>query len=412
MEETRNMVQRCHALTYEDLPDEVVDRAKYLLLDYLGVAARGALSESSRPVQALLRHFGHVPGGCRGHRHACPCQPGLRCPGQWNRRPRDRARRCGQRRLPAPRGNRDVGRPGRGPQRRMHGTGAHRGHRRRLRSDHSPGHRTRPRSPLCAGLSPHRNLRGLRRCGCRRQGASPGPRCPAACARHCREPGRRFHGISDRRGVHETPARRLGRPQRPDGRAAGREGFTGPASILEGRFGFLHAYSPKREPRQKVLNGWGEPYQVMRTSIKPHACCRYKQGPIDGILKIMREQRLQAADVETVALGVLRAGFALVADPPELKCAPRSIVDAQFSMPFGAAVAHAVREGLLEQYTLENILLGRGSGPDAEGHLCRGSHPGDRVSLQVARLGDHHLPVPGRPTLAASIIPRGIRKTR
>ena len=63
MEETRNMVQRCHALTYEDLPDEVVDRAKYLLLDYLGVAARGALSESSRPVQALLRLFGNVPEG-------------------------------------------------------------------------------------------------------------------------------------------------------------------------------------------------------------------------------------------------------------------------------------------------------------------------------------------------------------
>jgi len=131
-------------------------------------------------------------------------------------------------------------------------------------------------------------------------------------------------------------------------------GFSGPSTIIEGKSGFLHAYSP-RSDADKVLKNWAEPYEVMRTSIKPHACCRYKQGPIDGILKIMRENRLKAADIETVNLGILKAGMTIVARPEELKSNPQSIVDAQFSMPFGAAVAILYGQASLDEYSLQNI---------------------------------------------------------
>jgi 2-methylcitrate dehydratase PrpD len=130
--------------------------------------------------------------------------------------------------------------------------------------------------------------------------------------------------------------------------------FTGPGSIVEGKFGFLHSYSPKSNA-DKILKDWGKPYEIMKTSIKPHSCCRYKQGPIDGILKILRENRLNAADIEKVTLGILKAGFALVAEPEELKRNPMSVVDAQFSMPFGAAVAMLQGKATLDEYTLENV---------------------------------------------------------
>jgi 2-methylcitrate dehydratase PrpD len=130
--------------------------------------------------------------------------------------------------------------------------------------------------------------------------------------------------------------------------------FTGPGTIVEGKFGFLHSYSLKPDP-EKILRTWGKPYEIMRTSIKPHSCCRYKQGPIDGILKILRENRLNATDIEKVTLGILKAGFALVAEPEELKRNPMSVVDAQFSMPFGAAVAMLHGKATLDEYTLENV---------------------------------------------------------
>jgi len=133
-----------------------------------------------------------------------------------------------------------------------------------------------------------------------------------------------------------------------------REGFTGPASIIEGRSGFLHAYSPASDPN-KVLDGWGKPYELVRTSIKPHACCRYKQGPIDCILRILRENRLDEPEIEKVVVSILRAGFSIVAEPREHKLNPRTIVDAQFSMPFGAAVAIIHGRAFLEQYSMENL---------------------------------------------------------
>lgn len=132
------------------------------------------------------------------------------------------------------------------------------------------------------------------------------------------------------------------------------EGFTGPQSIIEGKFGFLHAYSASSDPK-KVLGCWGRPYEVMNTSIKPHACCRYNQGAIDCILQIVNDNSLAPNDIEHVRVSILKAGFALVADPPEKKMNPASIVDAQFSMPFGAAVAIVNKSAFLDQYSMENV---------------------------------------------------------
>ena len=127
-------------------------------------------------------------------------------------------------------------------------------------------------------------------------------------------------------------------------------GFTGPTTIVEGRFGFLHAYSDNPD-LSKFLDGLGDSFEIMKVSIKPHACCRYKQGPIDGILKIMKENRLQAPEIEKVTLGILKAGFPIIVEPQELKYNPQTVSEAQFSMPFGAALALLYGKVGLNEYT-------------------------------------------------------------
>ena len=128
-----------------------------------------------------------------------------------------------------------------------------------------------------------------------------------------------------------------------------KKGFKGPSTILEGRDGFLHAYSLNADAN-KVLEEIGSSFEIMRTSIKPHACCRYMQPPIDGILKVIKENQIKAEKVEKVTLGILKAGFPIIVTPEELKYNPKSVVDAQFSMPFGAAVAILYGEASLSQY--------------------------------------------------------------
>jgi 2-methylcitrate dehydratase PrpD len=132
------------------------------------------------------------------------------------------------------------------------------------------------------------------------------------------------------------------------------EGFTGPASIIEGKLGFLHGYSSESNP-DDVLRQWAAPWEVLNTSIKPHACCRYKQGPIDCLMAIMGKHELRPDDVAAVDIAILEAGFALVAEPIDKKRHPESVVDAQFSMPFGAALAVLRRDASLDRYSSEEI---------------------------------------------------------
>jgi 2-methylcitrate dehydratase PrpD len=117
-----------------------------------------------------------------------------------------------------------------------------------------------------------------------------------------------------------------------------RRGMRGPETIFEGRDGFLRAHSAEPAPAQLTAE-LGINFETLQTSVKPHACCRYKQAPIDALLDLRQAHALKPGDVETVTIGMLEAGVPIVCEPRTAKLAPASVVDAQFSMPFGAAVA-------------------------------------------------------------------------
>jgi 2-methylcitrate dehydratase PrpD len=136
------------------------------------------------------------------------------------------------------------------------------------------------------------------------------------------------------------------------------EGFQGPTTIIEGRDGFLAGYSRKSKP-ELVTKNLGNNFEIMRTSIKPHACCRYMQSPIDGLIELAVKHDIHPEHVEQIEIAVLEAGWPLVCLPRKRKYAPSNVVDAQFSMPFGAAVALTDRAAGLDQFTGENFLSPR-----------------------------------------------------
>jgi len=113
-------------------------------------------------------------------------------------------------------------------------------------------------------------------------------------------------------------------------------GFRAPATIVEGRFGFLHAYGDAGAG--SGLEGGDEP-ELMRTGVKPHACCRYSQGPIDAVLALRATRSIDPLRVARVEVGIVGPGFAIVCEPLDAKRRPRSVVDAQFSLPFSVATA-------------------------------------------------------------------------
>jgi 2-methylcitrate dehydratase PrpD len=134
------------------------------------------------------------------------------------------------------------------------------------------------------------------------------------------------------------------------------EGFIGPRHPLEGRDGFLQAYSGKPVPDHLIAD-LGVSFEIKHTAVKPHACCRYMQGPIDAILEIMRERNVDAGHIVSIEVAVLEAGWGIVCEPRHKKYHPESAVDAQFSMPFGAAIAALYGVAGLDQFTADQARL-------------------------------------------------------
>jgi len=59
---TREVSASCAQTRFADLAEEVVDRTRYLLLDFLGCAIRGTLTESTIPVLQLAERKKSVQG--------------------------------------------------------------------------------------------------------------------------------------------------------------------------------------------------------------------------------------------------------------------------------------------------------------------------------------------------------------
>ncbi len=81
-EYTRELVEFLHGLGPKDLPAEVLDRARYFLVDYLAVALRGSREESAKAVQRMAGRIG--ANGCAtviGTRMRTI--PGFCSDGQW-----------------------------------------------------------------------------------------------------------------------------------------------------------------------------------------------------------------------------------------------------------------------------------------------------------------------------------------
>jgi 2-methylcitrate dehydratase PrpD len=132
-------------------------------------------------------------------------------------------------------------------------------------------------------------------------------------------------------------------------------GFIGPATVLEGPHGFLRAYSDAAEP-DRLLEGLGaEPLRIMRVAVKPYACCRYVHGIIDGVLELRRRHAVRPRDVTGIDLGVLSIATGLVSDPITRKRHPQSVVDAQFSAPYAAAVALTRGKAGMDEFSVQNL---------------------------------------------------------
>jgi 2-methylcitrate dehydratase PrpD len=115
-------------------------------------------------------------------------------------------------------------------------------------------------------------------------------------------------------------------------------GLTGPPTVIEGRFGFLHAFCGEQADATAVTDGLGERWELPGIFFKPYPCNHFTHAGIDAALQL-RDDGIRPEDISDIVLGVPTPVLRTIAEPPEAKARPESGYHAAFSGPFTLAAA-------------------------------------------------------------------------
>ncbi|MGH2843147.1 MAG: MmgE/PrpD family protein [Solirubrobacteraceae bacterium] len=121
-------------------------------------------------------------------------------------------------------------------------------------------------------------------------------------------------------------------------------GLTGPPTALEGRFGFFQAFLGGHY-EQGAFSGLGERWEVPGIFFKPYPANHFTHAGIDAALAL-RTQGVSLKDVAALTLGVAEPTVRTIGEPIDLKRAPATGYQAQFSGPYTVIAALSGGSGL------------------------------------------------------------------
>jgi len=121
-------------------------------------------------------------------------------------------------------------------------------------------------------------------------------------------------------------------------------GFTGPASALEGRFGFYQAFCGGAFDPRELTDGLGEQWCLPGIFYKPYPANHFTHAGIDAAIRL--RPTVAVADIASIELGVPTPTVRTIGEPAASKARPQSGYHAQFSGPFTVAAAFLGGSGL------------------------------------------------------------------
>jgi 2-methylcitrate dehydratase PrpD len=139
-----------------------------------------------------------------------------------------------------------------------------------------------------------------------------------------------------------------------------RNGYIGPSKTYEGRFGLYQTHLQEQKDQVDyayLTAGLGELWETSVVAIKPYPVCHLIHACADAALVLREKHNLKPEDIASVQALVPEPTIHIIAQPEANKIKPVSDYDAKFSVQFVTAACLALgRFGLaeLEQETLNN----------------------------------------------------------
>jgi len=131
------------------------------------------------------------------------------------------------------------------------------------------------------------------------------------------------------------------------------KGFTASTDELENPLGFLHVYGDKTHP-EALTRGLREIWHILETGQKLYPACRAMHSSIDAILAL--RSQINPMDVDRVTTKIFATGANIVDDACPWSGA-KGIMGARFSAQFNMAVAFLYgKDGLWDLYDAEKSM--------------------------------------------------------
>jgi 2-methylcitrate dehydratase PrpD len=115
-------------------------------------------------------------------------------------------------------------------------------------------------------------------------------------------------------------------------------GFTGPPTVFEGKFGFFEAFLKGVWNPAELTDRLGDHWEVPGIFFKPYPANHFTHAGADAAMAL-RAKGLRPEDVESIVLGVSGYAARTIGEPIEVKRAPSTGYQAQFSGPYMVSAA-------------------------------------------------------------------------
>lgn len=137
-----------------------------------------------------------------------------------------------------------------------------------------------------------------------------------------------------------------------------RHGFKGPFATYEGRFGLFNTYLGTEAGQADLslaTEGLAEVWEVANVAVKPLPACHFTHACADSAMELRKKHNIDINEIESVVALVPQEVIKTVCEPQQYKKAPQNSYDAQFSIPY--AVASGLARGHFGLAALEEQAL-------------------------------------------------------